>query len=315
MTYQVGGRIDASDLNSFISTATNNVNRLWSTGSGDYGYGQSAISTVNVGETVAAAPWSTLVDTVTKIASHQGTGITSRTNPSQGDIISFFTNLSTDIDSITSRRLSFAERGSSGSKTATIYAGGYAHSDNNWHDQSVSLTYSFASANHARWFFNAGGVIQLAFKGAPNGSPLDGAVRSLSNIMGNLRWGSNYTEQFGTTDSSATSSISLTPFHTGTSGGQQFYSDSTNQWYSGADDHYEARAGVYGYWSNSSNTFTVSVTIGIRDGSAEKRDRRGNLLKSAAREVVNNNITVTLTYIQPYSSGTTITSANWGTPS
>jgi hypothetical protein len=316
MTYQVGGRVDASDLNSFISTATNNVNRLWSTGSGDYGYGQTAISTVNVGEKVAAAPWSTLVDTVTKIASHQGTGITSRTNPVQGNIIGFFNNLSSDIDSITSNRLSFASRGSSGYKTATISAGGYSHSDNNWHDQSISLTYSFGSVNQARWFFNAGGVIQVSFEAGSTSSALDSQTRSLSNIMGTLRWGSNYTQQFGTSDSSSTTSVSLTAFHTGTSGGQQFYSNSQNSdSYSGADGHYQARAWVYGSWSNSSSTFTVSMTIGIRDGSAAVYDRRGNLVKAAGRQVVSDNLTVYLAYIQPESSSSTIPSANWGAPS
>ena len=43
MTYTSGGLIQATDYNGFVSTTSGaNVNNVWSTGSGDAGWGQSA---------------------------------------------------------------------------------------------------------------------------------------------------------------------------------------------------------------------------------------------------------------------------------
>ena len=82
MTYSVGGLIQATDYNGFVSTtASGNVNGIWSTGTSDRGYGQTALATVSAAGLVTATQWANLVNTISSIASHQGTTITSRTAP------------------------------------------------------------------------------------------------------------------------------------------------------------------------------------------------------------------------------------------
>ena len=58
MTYSIGGLIEATDYNGFASTTVGaNVNDVWGTGSGDKGWGQTALTTVAVAGTVTATQW------------------------------------------------------------------------------------------------------------------------------------------------------------------------------------------------------------------------------------------------------------------
>ena len=77
MTYTSGGLIQATDYNTFISTGTPNINNIWGTGSGDSGWGQTAINTVAVADTVTATQWASLVNTLSTMGSQTGTTITS----------------------------------------------------------------------------------------------------------------------------------------------------------------------------------------------------------------------------------------------
>ena len=80
MTYTSGGLIQATDYNGFVSTTAGaNINDIWSTGSSDKGYGQSAISTVSTAGTITATQWATLVNTLSSLGSQTGTTLTART--------------------------------------------------------------------------------------------------------------------------------------------------------------------------------------------------------------------------------------------
>ena len=111
MTYSVGGLIEASDYNTFAGNTTTGLNRVWSAGSADYGYGQTSISTVSPAGQVTATNWATLVNTLTTTAQHQNTTITSRTAPVTGNIVAILANVSTDITSVTSARGNAAATG------------------------------------------------------------------------------------------------------------------------------------------------------------------------------------------------------------
>ena len=117
MTYSVGGIIQATDYNGFVSTNAANVNGIWSTGAATYGYGEAAVSTVSAAATVTAAQWSTLNSRVSSMASHQGTTITSRSNPVTGNTIQILSNLGTDMTNITNARGNAA---ASGAQTTTF---------------------------------------------------------------------------------------------------------------------------------------------------------------------------------------------------
>ena len=89
MTYSSGSLIEATDYNGFVSgTANANINDIWSVGSGDKGYGESAVANVSVASTVTATNWATLVNRLSSLGSHTGTTITSRSAPTSGDLIS-----------------------------------------------------------------------------------------------------------------------------------------------------------------------------------------------------------------------------------
>lgn len=153
MAYVLGDDILDDHYNGFAG----DINTIWGAGSGDSGYGQvSTLATVSAGQDVTATQWATLLDRMDSMEAHQGSVITNPANPTVGTDISAFTTLSTDITTLTTNRLNNAANGTDGSNS--ISAAG------SWTVNSVQagrLTWS--SANHARYFFNAGGEIRISF--------------------------------------------------------------------------------------------------------------------------------------------------------
>jgi len=160
MTYSSGGLIQATDYNGFVSTNASNINDVWSTGSSDKGYGQSAISTVSTAGTITATQWASLVNTLSSLGSQTSTSLTARTAPTAGTLISILAAVNTDITNVTTNRNNAAAVGSqftgwtgTNSKTA-------ATSGATW-TITFTNTVTFASAAAARYFFNGGGLIKL----------------------------------------------------------------------------------------------------------------------------------------------------------
>jgi hypothetical protein len=58
MSYAQFASIDASDFNTLVggnpTTTSGTLNAVWATGGGAFGYGQTALANVTVGQTVAA---------------------------------------------------------------------------------------------------------------------------------------------------------------------------------------------------------------------------------------------------------------------
>lgn len=185
MTYSQGSLIEATDYNGFVSTNSNaNLNDIWATGSLDKGYGQTALSTVSAGGTVTATQWASLVNNISSIASHTGTTITSRTAPTAGNTITVLSNVATDLTNITTDRGNAIANGSqygtfSGttSKTTSTGSGSTA-----W-TLTFTHTVTFASANAARYFFNAGGRIKIEFSKTSTGTEADDEWNDLANTL------------------------------------------------------------------------------------------------------------------------------------
>lgn len=184
MTYTVGGLIQAADYNGFVNDSANNINAIWSTGSSDKGYGQTSIGTVSVGGVVTATQWASLVNTLSNIGSHQGTSITSRTAPVAGNVIAILNNVATDINNLTAARGNAAASGSqfgtftgSVSKTSTTGSGSTP-----W-TITFTHTITWASANAARYFFNAGGRIKWETNKSSTGTEADDEWNDLANTL------------------------------------------------------------------------------------------------------------------------------------
>jgi hypothetical protein len=186
MSYTQGGLIEATDYNNFVSDAGNNINAIWSTGSTDKGYGQTAIANVSAGGDVTATQWAALVNNLAAMANHQGTTVTSRTAPVAGNVIQILDDVASDIDTLTGARGNAAASGSeivaftgTTSKTTNTGSGSTA-----W-TITFTHTITFASANAARYFWNAGGIVRLRVSKTSTGQLADAEWNDLAGTLMN----------------------------------------------------------------------------------------------------------------------------------
>jgi len=184
MTYTVGGLIQATDYNGFANTTTGgNINAVWNTA-----YGQTALNQVSAATTVTATQWATLNNTLTSLGNHQGTALTSRTSPVAGNTIAVLSNFNTDCFSVNGNQLNAAAQGAqytawtgTSSKDSATGSGASA-----W-TITFTHTVTFASANAANYFFNAGGTIKIEFSKTSTGTDADADWNNLaSNICGDV---------------------------------------------------------------------------------------------------------------------------------
>jgi hypothetical protein len=203
MSYAQGDIIDASDYNNLIGTdpssTTNRINTVWATGSGSAGYGQTAISQVSVGSTVTATQWASLINTLNSIRTHQtgsGSGITAVVS---GNRIDFLSNLTTVIAAAYTSRLAFATNSAvvSGSTISTTWTVTVTPPGSNPPAGGSSVTTvsrafgarcTFASADQARYFFNAGGRLKFNLSGSQSSSTTarTNEIISLLNFAGGI---------------------------------------------------------------------------------------------------------------------------------
>ena len=186
MTYSTGNIILATDYNGFASTTADaNVDDVWGTGSGNKGYGQSTIlGTVAAAGTVTATSWSALCSRITSIATHTGTSITSRVSPVTSDLIGILAALNTDLTNCNTNRGNAASSGTeyktwtgSSAKTSGTGSGNAA-----W-TITFTHTVTFGSADEARYFFNAGGIIKWAVSKTSTGQLADAEWNDLANTL------------------------------------------------------------------------------------------------------------------------------------
>jgi len=191
MTYSPGGLIQAADYNGFVNDSANNINAIWSTGSGDKGWGQTAISTVSAGGTVTATQWATLVANLATAGQQTSTTLTSRTQPVAGDLITLLTAVGTDIGSVTVNRGSAAGSGTTiGAFSGTTAKTSATGSGTAAWTITFTHTITFASANAARYFFNAGGLVKIMFGKSSTGTDHDADWNTLAGQCGSIFIGS-----------------------------------------------------------------------------------------------------------------------------
>ena len=226
MTYSAGGLIEATDFNGFVSTGSPNINNIWGAGSTDSGWGQTALSTVSVGGTVTATNWASLVNTLTSMGNQTGTTITSRSAPTAGQTISVLAAVATDISSCNTNRANAAAVGS----TSTTWTGAAAKTTgtgtgtNAW-TITWTQTVTFASADAARYFFNAGGRVYLTMNKSSTGTDNDADWNTFIGKVGTL----SVTGIAGAKTLAGTSYTGTT--RTGGTGGTQTTLSTATGWY------------------------------------------------------------------------------------
>jgi hypothetical protein len=214
MAYQTGDTILDDEYNVFAtglaaggSTDSANLNNVWGTGQADRGYGQSTIlGAVTAGSTVTATQWATLLARITSAADHQGSSITAMSSPSATDIIEIIGAISANISTIHTNRKNSAGNGT----TATTNI----DSTGSWSTQAQQIiTLTWSDPDEARYFFNAGGYIQV--NPTVTGYTDDAKARSwdaLTQMAGNVQFKSD-----ATTVNGESNSITVTEAHTASS--------------------------------------------------------------------------------------------------
>jgi hypothetical protein len=182
MTYAVGGLIEASDLNNFVSTGTPNVNAIWSTGSGNTGYGQTALTTVSVGDIIAANRWTSLTTTISNIANHTGATIGSMSiAAATGNLVTVISNIATNITTINNARANAVAQGTQSSNTKTNSAT-WSGTAPGPYTLTMTSNVTFESADKARFYFNAGGQTKVQVTHPANGEGT-GQVNGFLNVL------------------------------------------------------------------------------------------------------------------------------------
>ena len=226
MTYSSGQLIQASDYNTFTTTS-GGLNDIWSTGSGDKGWGQTGFTSASTGGTVTATQWAQLVNNLATSGSQTGTTLTSRTAPTAGTTIGILSALSTDIASVTTNRGNAAAAGTiSSTWTGSIAkTTGTGTGTNAW-TITWTQTVTFPSADQARYFWNAGGRVQLNMSFTANSVDNDPEWNRLIGYVGQLTL-------VGRVNGAAQTiaSTSYTGFTRGGTGGTQNTLASTTGWY------------------------------------------------------------------------------------
>ena len=183
MSYAQFGLIEATDFNALVggnpTTTANTLNATWATGGGSAGYGQTAVANVAVGNTViATGQWNALVSNTSSAATHQGSSITSVSAPTAGGTVTFLSAIPTNLSTIFSNRLNAATQGSTNANTATRTS--------TW-SQILTFTHTatFANADAARYFFNAGGQLKMTCS-HPSGTGIDLLMSDLASNVGTV---------------------------------------------------------------------------------------------------------------------------------
>lgn len=198
MSYSQGNLIEATDYNNLIGANTsvnpNTLHATWAWGANSYGYGQTPISNVSVSSTVTATQWASLVNTVNSANLHirnTSSGLTANT---AGQIIGFSGGLPTAITRLSQDRMIFATNSAviANHNSLTAYAAWTSATTSSTLTRSFGANVAFASADQARFFFNAGGRLKFNITGTSGGSSRSvAALAVLNNLGGVAIFGSN----------------------------------------------------------------------------------------------------------------------------
>ena len=330
MTYSVGGLIQAADYNGFVGptasggTSNANLNDIWNVGSGDKGWGQTVVSNPVAGNTVTATQWATLVNNLATAGSQTGTTLTSRSAPTAGTTISILAALNTDLTNVTTNRGNAAASGTeygvfSGTTSKTTATGSGTSA---W-TITFTHTITFPSANQARYFWNAGGIVRLKYGKSSTGTDHDADWNTFAGQCGSI----NLTGRVnGAAQTIAAQSYTGTTRLNG-SGGTETTLATTTGWYNltGTPTTIFQLNNITAPYqpefirttaTATSSTVLTLVTTWVDDGSSgagvSSNISGGTATTSPSTTITGTAPTTLVTYIPP---STSFLSNTWGTPS
>ena len=214
MAYTAGDTILDDEYNNFLdgsSGGSYGINHIMGTGAGAYGLGQTALSTVATGNTITAAQWNSLFTGMDNVANHTNDTLTSTTARSAGDAIAVIAALNTDLQTLAA---SVAAGSPNATAILTSAALQTSASSTRWAGSHiVEHSVTFSNANEARWFFNAGGKIQINVSRTGNGgasaTSKDNSVSELITGLGDFKFGSVASTRSGSTETVTTDGLAI----------------------------------------------------------------------------------------------------------
>jgi hypothetical protein len=325
MTYSSGGLIEATDYNTFVGNTTAGLNRVWSTGSGDAGWGQTSIATVAAQSgNVSATNWSTLVNNLSTTGSQSTTTLTARTAPVTGNVIAILADVQTDINNCTTNRGNATSSGTQfGTFTGTTSKTTATGSGQAAWTITFTHTVTFPSADQARYFWNAGGLVRLQYGKTSTGTTSDDDWNQLAGWCGSI-----YISGRVNSAAQTIAGVSYTgTTRIGGTGGTQTTLATTTGWYqlTGSPATVfqlnNSTAPYSGEFIRTTATATSStvltlVTTWVSDGSSgagTSADISGGTATASPSTTISGTAPTTLvTYLPPSTGPLTNT---WGTPS
>jgi hypothetical protein len=214
MAYQAGDTILDDEYNTFVNSGSSpfGLNHFAGTGALNYGLGESAVATVNAGETINASSWNTLFTGMATIGAHTADTLTSRSAVSAGDTIAIKAAVAADL-------VTLAASVAAGSpNTTALTTSGILQqpaSSSTWTGSfTTQVSATFTNANTMRYFFNAGGKLRIdpirtGNGGSDGASGKDGAWDNLYNAVGNLDIASQATTRSGSGETLDTNGLSI----------------------------------------------------------------------------------------------------------
>jgi hypothetical protein len=332
MTYSSQGLIQAADYNGFVGptssggTAGANLNDIWSTGATDKGWGQTAVTNPVAADTVTATQWASLVNNLASAGNQTSSTLTARSAPTVGETISILAALNTDLTTVTTNRgnaaASGTEYGVFTTATGTSKTSATGSGQSAW-TITFTHTVTFPSADQARYFWNAGGIVRLKYGKSSTGQDADADWNNLAGQCGSI----NLTGRVnGAAQTIAAQSYTGTTRLSGT-GGTQTTLATTTGWYNltgSPTTIFQLNDAVAPYSTNfirtqataTSSTVLTLVTVWSDDGTSGAGTTAnitgGTGVTSPATSIGAATAPTTLvTYIPP---STTYLSNSWGTP-
>ena len=323
MTYTAGSEILAADYNTFAGNTTAGLNRVWSTGAGDAGWGQTDIATVAAAGTVTATQWATIVNNLATSGTQTGTTLTSRTAPVTGNVISILANVSTDITSVTTARGNAIASGTEyGTFTGNVSKTTATGSGQAAWTITFTHTVTFPSANQARYFWNAGGIVRLKYGKTSTGTDADADWNQLAGWCGSV----NLTGRVNSNSQTIAGQVYTGSTRIGGTGGTLTPGQTTIGWYdltTSPTTIFQLNDTVSPYTTNfirtqataTSSTVLTLTTVWSDDGTAvvgANANITGGTATSSGNVTITGSAPTTLvTYLPP--SSATLTNS-WGTP-
>jgi hypothetical protein len=213
MSYVAGDKILDQEYNNFLNSSSTpkGINYTFGTGALQWGLGQTALTAVAVGDKITAAQWNSLFAAMDNVANHTNNTLTSTAAKAAGDVIAVKAALETDLGTLASSVANGCPNATALSTSAALqtstsstrYAGSHI----------VEHSVTFTNANQARWFFNAGGKIQINITRTTNAGTAatskDSSVDELITGLGNFQLKSQTSSRSGSTETLTTDGFNI----------------------------------------------------------------------------------------------------------